>query len=134
MSETVYVRFGDLPKSGRSWNWLTKEWERGVSVYEAIIRDGKPLLILPSPALPVAQSVCHCLQRPAYRVTGDVVGRGGDGEPVLANVRIIEALKQEAFRVNWKIYCTTEGPRTQPAASPIFCNWKQDALDTRAET
>jgi hypothetical protein len=36
-----YVRFGYIPENGLSVNSLTKEYEIGVSVYEAIERDGK---------------------------------------------------------------------------------------------
>jgi len=84
----VYVHFGDIPKSGRSWNYLAKKEEKGVSVYEAIIREGKMQIILPSLTGSACVSLSGCLDRTAYFVTGEVIGTGSDGEPLLEDPTI----------------------------------------------
>ena len=41
MMKLIYVRFGEIPANGKSKNYLTGEYEKGVSVYEALEREGK---------------------------------------------------------------------------------------------
>jgi hypothetical protein len=103
-----YVRFGHgkgaLPPSGKSTNCLTGEEEVGVSVYEALERDGKYQILLPkldgtSPAtlgmcFNVAQGLWGMQNHPLYEVDGDVIGEGSDGEPLLTNCRVIKRIFQ----------------------------------------
>lgn len=80
-----WLRFGDIPASGRSKNHLTKEDEAGVSVYEAVEKDGVALPILPSLTASACVSLSGVLERKAHWVTGRVVGRGSDGETLLVD-------------------------------------------------
>lgn len=84
----IYIRFGELPRGGRSTNWATGETEAGISAYDTTY-DGVTGCYKCYGALQGAE--INYLMRGAniYFVTGDVVGTGSDGEPLLANVNII---------------------------------------------
>ena len=101
-----YVRFGrksePFPENERSWNVLTQQYEDGVSVYEAIERNGNYQIILPKMdgttlatlgmCYNVAQGLSGQTDNPLYEVTGDVVGHGYDGEPVLRNCKVVKKI------------------------------------------
>ena len=88
----VYIRFGSIPENQKSKNHLSGNMEVGVSVYEAIYRDGKYSLLLPSPTGSSCVSLSGCLDRPAYLVEGEKIGVGSDGEILLKNCKIIKAI------------------------------------------
>ncbi len=96
----LYIRFGDIPTNGKS-NVYNGEIEigveEGVSVYPAFESNGYISVGL---SLPITRSTLHTQQalleyesRPCYLVTGDYVGKGTDGEPLIKNVRIIKEIK-----------------------------------------
>jgi len=92
--DDIYIRFGALPKGGRSRNWASGEYERGVSVYRARYNVNTGTY-QPFGALPGAE-IAHLLRgSKILLVTGDKVGTGSDGEPLLSNVRIIAELELE---------------------------------------
>lgn len=89
----VFVRFGKWSRNWRSRNFITGEKEKGLSVYNAILKDGIVYLIgddwSMNPAL-TAKACAHLLSgRLAFVVTGKVVGQGSDGEPLLVGVRLL---------------------------------------------
>lgn len=94
-SRLLFVRFGGLPESERSVNHLTGIPEPGVSVYEAVERNRRVQVLLPSLTGSACVSLSGCLFRKAYEVEGMVVGVGADGEPLLANCRIVRELTRE---------------------------------------
>ena len=81
-AEHGYIRFGAIPKSGKSINYATGNTESGVSVFSAdFLPDGEYRLTgLNANQLWSASSIRN---RKVYRVWGDVVGSGSDGEPVV---------------------------------------------------
>ena len=101
-----YVRFGrkegPFPPDEKSLNSITDTIEDGVSVYEAIERNGKYQLLLPKidpisigtigMCFNVAQCISGQINRPLYEVTGDIVGMGSDGEPLLKNCRVVRRI------------------------------------------
>jgi hypothetical protein len=83
-AERGYVRLGDLPSGGRSRNRATGGYEAGVSVFAAeITQSGRWRPILDTPQQVGSYLSLLADDRPAYRVYGEVVGTGGDGEPVM---------------------------------------------------
>jgi hypothetical protein len=98
----VYVRFGGIPENERSRNYLTKEYEAGVSVYEALERDGKYQILLPKldpvsiatlgNCYNTAQGLWGKENNPLYLIEGDFIGYGSDGEPLLKNCKIIKRI------------------------------------------
>lgn len=80
-AERGFIRFGDLPESGYSLNYRDNTQEAGVSVFEAEF-SGSEYRILLSTQYEQA-SLLHFTDRPVYRVWGEVVGTGADGEPLL---------------------------------------------------
>lgn len=86
----VFIRFGDIPQNGKSKIYcgeVFEGYEVGVSVYEAI-KDGDNIQVLmPSLTYSACVSLSGCLERPMLEVTGEVIGKGSDGEPLLKNCK-----------------------------------------------
>lgn len=78
-----YLRFGVLPQNEESFNYLREENEIGVSVFDLV--DGKPALT----NMQLVDSFSGRSQMAAFIVTGDQIGIGEDGEPLLKNVSYI---------------------------------------------
>lgn len=76
-----YVRFGDLPKGGKSRNHRDDVLENGVSCFHAEFAPDGAYRLLLTPVLEV--SYLTVAARQAYRLYGEVVGTGADGEPLL---------------------------------------------------
>jgi len=95
---TKYLRFGDIPENGKSKIWRGEECvgeEEGVSVYEIRLDKDKHISIcLPFPFhRDTLDTLCVLTKydnRPCYTVTGEYVGKGTDGEPLISNVQIEE--------------------------------------------
>lgn len=91
----VYIRFGDIPEGERSTNNIDGSKEEGVSVYAAELDRAPEDVDADVMYVPVGskvQQVLLLLSRTTYLVTGDEVGTGVDGEPVLRNVEIATEL------------------------------------------
>ena len=97
MSNIVFIRFGDPPDTGRSRNNLTGFLEDGMSVYEAIEKDGKINIILPNWEAGACVTLSSCFRESAYLVEGDVVGHGSEGEPLLSNYHIIKKVQHQVW-------------------------------------
>lgn len=96
----LFIRFGELPQSGKSRNHLTEQDEAGVSVYEAVERkDGRIQVLLPRLDYSACVSLSGCIDRPAFIVHGEIVGYGSDGEPLLRDCRVVRAIAKEELRV-----------------------------------
>lgn len=107
-----YVRFGKLPKNGRSGisaahqafvlartGFRIPKREKGISAYHAKWDGRRKKWIMPTVGWDsyvlgmeeLLESACAG-KRPVYLVAGTEVGEGEDGEPLLAGVSIIEEL------------------------------------------
>lgn len=84
-----YVRLGDLPASGRSRNHADGSNEAGVSVYHGEILPTGEARPLPRHNAELCGLLTMLAERPMYVVTGDEIGTGSDGEPLLANCKIV---------------------------------------------
>lgn len=99
--ESLYIRFGNIPINGKSKVYngeIEIGIEEGISVYPAFEdKEGNIILGLNLPitktSLYTQQHLLEYDNRPCYLVTGDYVGKGTDGEPLLKNVRIIKEIK-----------------------------------------
>jgi hypothetical protein len=96
----LYIRFGRLPRSGRSRNHDTGELEAGVSCYPAVEQDGIIQFAPDGVANPL--SFLDLIHRPAYLVTGEEVGEGSDGEPLLHRPRVLAKLIYDRDRGGWR--------------------------------
>lgn len=91
----VYIRFGDIPTDGKSKIYKSGEVvgeELGISVWHCVFANGVPCPILPDPfnEVALADYIGHLFgNRKVYLVTGNVVGKGTVGEPLLENVTVI---------------------------------------------
>lgn len=97
-----YLRLKELPENEQSYNFVEKTLENGVSVFDIV--DDKPVLS----NLQLITSFESREHDQAYVVTGDKIGTGFDGEPLLKNVSIVKkieldfkALTFNAFRENF---------------------------------
>jgi hypothetical protein len=86
-----YIRYGRLPKGGRSYNHRDNYYEAGVSVYHGYAMPDGYILKLSGTDAVSALFIVH--GRTAYEVTGQAVGIGSDGEPLLANARLVKPIK-----------------------------------------
>ena len=82
----VFIRFGDIPKSGFSKDWSSGDKEKGVSVFRGKILPSGEILPLPKTNQEMG-SLLTMNERPLYVIEGDVAGIGADGEPVLINAK-----------------------------------------------
>ncbi|RLC45238.1 MAG: hypothetical protein DRH57_08380 [Candidatus Cloacimonadota bacterium] len=111
--EVVYVRFGMIPENGKSYNSLDEFYEEGVSVYEALHRDGQFQLLLPMidetsiATLGNCYNTAQCLSGQIYHysrlnlVEGEYIGNGSDGEPLLKNCKIIRPIFEKEIN-EWR--------------------------------
>ncbi|MBX6750942.1 MAG: hypothetical protein IRY85_14930 [Micromonosporaceae bacterium] len=85
---TMYIRFGDLPEGGKSYNNETGTYEAGVSCYRAEWQSSdRDVICVSVPSDICIGTINQIADRPVYIVTGDLLDeRGGDGEPLLINV------------------------------------------------
>ncbi|MFC5135506.1 MULTISPECIES: hypothetical protein [Haloferacaceae] len=105
-STDVYIRFGDIPDDERSYNHTDDCYEDGVSVYAAEIESVPPASEAPAMFVPIGSKTLQILmlaQRDTYLVTGERVGTGVDGEPLLRNVEIVSELGRGDEASGWVI-------------------------------
>lgn len=108
----VYLRFGELPIGGKSYNRDTKKHEAGVGVWEAVEEGGteqnRPLyrILLPrmkrdewQPAM-IELHASH--GKPCFLVMGKVLNKlGSFGETLLSDVQIVQEVNPCAGRA-WR--------------------------------
>ena len=88
-AERGYLRYGEPPADGLSINHRDGRSESGLSVfYGDFTSDGSYRPVLSTDALLV--SYLTVMQRDAYRVYGDIVGTGADGEPLVKVTKIVD--------------------------------------------
>ena len=108
-----YLRFGEIPPGNRSINFLKMKlseckdfsWrlenygadetfgkyvpenvlEEGISVFR-MSDDGMPIL----DNMQITMSLASRIEKPIYELTGEEVGIGNDGEPLISNITEIE--------------------------------------------
>lgn len=98
LEKPLYIRYGNLPKDGRSTNYVTGRKEQGVSVYPAkydletgaIVFDDAAGVYNPG-------TLVFLMDRTPRLVTGQYVGTGSDGEPLLRRVRVRATLRYDAM-------------------------------------
>lgn len=105
-SDDVYIRFGDIPEDERSYNHTDDCHEDGVSVYAAEVESVPAASDAAGMFVPVGSKTLQILmlaQRDTYLVTGDEVGHGVDGEPLLRDVDVIDELEGDNSASGWVI-------------------------------
>lgn len=88
---TAYLRFKDLPRGGRSRNYATGQLEDGVSCYGLewdVLGRCWEAVGCSNPYQYILNSM-RGDEVPAYIVTGERVGTGSDGEPIIRNAQIV---------------------------------------------
>lgn len=104
----LYIRFGAIPEGERSWDNRNDCWEGGVSVY-ACVRDATdedaPEGVDEAYYLAgtMLQTVFSLMTRDTYLVTGEEVGTGADGEPVLKDVEAVAKLTSPKGVGGWVV-------------------------------
>lgn len=99
----MYIRFCKVPQDEKSWNFMRNRKEIGVSVFKA---DTNNMPILEN--VEQAKSLWARLNRRHYLVTGEVVGYGQDGEPLLKNVKVVRRLRLDRTTLEELITATFE--------------------------
>ena len=91
----VYIRFGDIPKDGKSKVYRSGEVvkeEMGVSVWDCVFANDVPYPILPKGynETSVSDYIGYLFgNKEVYLVTGREIGTGAVGEPLLENITVI---------------------------------------------
>ncbi len=88
--KSFYFRFGDLPKDLKSKHAISGKKEKGVSVYTATPNVWGIYALDDSIKFPFYGMAL--LDRPAYEISGKVVGYGADGEPLLKDAKIVREI------------------------------------------
>lgn len=90
LPEQVFIRFGKFSRLLPSINFSNGKDERGLSVYPARLVDGVAELV-DDDQLELTPADCASVLsgRCVFVVTGKVVGRGSDGEPLLKQVKLV---------------------------------------------
>lgn len=88
----AFIRFGDIPTNERSSIYCGDSGkigeEIGVSVYDAINIDGEWRIVMPKKmTYSTCVSLSGFIDKEFQLVTGDLVGYGSDGEPLIVNVK-----------------------------------------------
>lgn len=92
----LYIRFGNLPKGGRSRNHATGRTERGTSCYEASIDvlTGTVELVGDGLAGAAILAAFGGYGGVALLIAGEYSGRGSDGEPLVQRPTIVARLER----------------------------------------
>ena len=106
--DELYIRFGAIPEGERSWDNRNDQWENGVSVYacerdatdEDAPEDVDEAYYLAGTML---QTAFALMTRDTYLVTGEQVGTGADGEPVLKDVEAVAKLTSPKGVGGWVV-------------------------------
>jgi hypothetical protein len=101
LSNTLYLRFKDLPDGERSGIYSSNGEEKigeelGVSCYKGVVIDDMVYIIMPHKQSTTYYWLLEEYNRgkiPLYIISGDEVGKGTDDEPVLKNVKIERKIK-----------------------------------------
>lgn len=80
-----YLRFGAIPVDERSWNFIENKKEEGVSVFK-LDKTGMPVL----ETLNNVQDLATRVDLPCFEVTGENVGVGFGGEPLIKNLKVLK--------------------------------------------
>ena len=108
-STRCFVRFGELPPNGLSWNCLLKEFEAGVSVWRGRRIGDRVIAVLPNTRTEIYGVQPSALldffhmwvdNSPVFVVRGKLLRKiGGVGEPLLADIHSIEKARYEGCRI-----------------------------------
>lgn len=107
INNNYYLRIGELPRDGKSkiYQWDDIEHssktvvgeELGVSVYNIEKIKNKWRIVLPDNTISSTIDTFNYLTtavknglKTAYIVSGEEIGKGYDGEPVITNIKIIK--------------------------------------------
>lgn len=99
----LYIRFGGIPEQEQSSIHYRNYYcghEKGVSVFDCVLKNGQPHLLMPYPwadAMVDDLTGFYPCNRTTnvYLVTGTEIGRGTDNEPLITNVKIIQDITDE---------------------------------------
>lgn len=103
--DVMYIRFGDLPETGRSWNDELGNEEAGISVYQAEWQSSdRDVVCVTVPSDICIGTISQIEDRPVYIVTGTLLAEvGGDGEPLM-----VDATAELVGPVEAVTYCIEE--------------------------
>lgn len=101
LNAALYIRFGNMPKGGRSKNYVTGQMENGLSVYAATYDLETGAIILDGSIANPGTLFFMVGDRPVYLVTGEEIGEGSDGEPLLENAKKLATLRYDSEKAGF---------------------------------
>jgi hypothetical protein len=94
--ETRFIRFGNIPEGGKSYNHMNESFEDGVSCYRVARVGGKWLI----DGAYGSYRQMFFSDRPMLEVGGREIGTGSDGEPILADAVVVRKMRRESVPLN----------------------------------
>lgn len=98
MAATKYIRFGNIPENGKSWNSMDSREEAGVSCYR-LVKIGREWRMDGAWG---SYMGLRASGRPLFEITGTEIGKGADGEPVLANASTVRKMRDGGWSDCWE--------------------------------
>ncbi|GCF11986.1 hypothetical protein [Dictyobacter arantiisoli] len=108
LHSTFYIRYGNVPKGGRSTNYATGRKEQGVSVYAATYDLNTGAIVFDGRLSGAGTLAFVSSDRTPHLVTGHYVGDGSDGEPLLRQVQVVAELSYDASLEGFLIHGNDE--------------------------
>jgi len=97
ISEDIYIRYGRIPKDGKSKNYATGEYEKGTSAYIGeYVPETNSFKIGEGSGLDGNSLLLELGGKTPYLIRGVKIGIGSDGEPLLKDAELIGTLKRWA--------------------------------------
>lgn len=94
--EKTYVRFGEIPENGRSFNYREDRYEEGVSVFAAYKIGNEYVVDIRGGMFTFGG---YFNSKKAYEITGnELEAVGGDAEPLLENVEKVAKISKSKIK------------------------------------
>lgn len=98
MQTEMFIRFGEVPADGRSYNAEDNRSEAGVSCWRATLNADGDTLTVTVPTEEAMGGTMRIEDRPVYAIAGTLLHqRGSDGEPLLADLTDVRRLDVEVI-------------------------------------
>ncbi len=89
INKPVYIRFGELPPKGHSYDYSTGRFEKGVSCFALTFDLVAGGYVPADDSAKLFGSLVGLTGRQGYIIEGRYAGVGADGEPVLSAAKIV---------------------------------------------
>lgn len=101
--DETYIRFGQVPDNERSYNFREEILEDGVSCFSAVKVDDKYVVDIVGGMFTYLGYMDN--GKTVYELSGKKIGKGGDGEPLLREVKVIQEINPDNLYTIKELIC-----------------------------